>query len=110
MRRADGIAVGRLGSVDVVVDNAIICHEDSAVDTDDKTCVALVATNLTEVFLMDRQAARWVLGGNRLPAGLDRGRHHHRIQRLRVPAYVLSTSSRSYNSPKRGSERARSCW
>ncbi len=58
VRRVLDEAMERLGSVDVVVNNAGICHEAAVVDTDDETWYALVATNVSGVFLMSREAAK----------------------------------------------------
>ena len=58
VRRTLATAAERLGSVDVVVNNAGICHEASVIDTEDKTWAALVATNVDGVFLMSREAAK----------------------------------------------------
>lgn len=58
VRRALAVATERLGSVDVVINNAGICYEASVVDTDDETWAALVSTNVTGVFLMSREAAK----------------------------------------------------
>ena len=57
-RRTLATAMERLGSVDVLVNNAGICHEASVIDTDDETWAALMATNVAGVFLMSREAAR----------------------------------------------------
>ena len=58
VRRALGKAVNRLGSINVVVNNAGICHEASVIDTNDEMWAALVATNVSGVFLMSREAAK----------------------------------------------------
>ena len=58
VRRTLATALERLGSVDVVINNAGICYEASVVDTDDETWAALWATNVSGVFLMSREAAR----------------------------------------------------
>jgi len=58
VRRVLSAAMEQLGSVDVVVNNAGICYEASVVDTDDQTWAALLATNVSGVFLMSREAAK----------------------------------------------------
>ena len=58
VRRTLATALERLGSVDVVINNAGICYEASVIDTDDETWAALWATNVSGVFLMSREAAR----------------------------------------------------
>jgi len=58
VRRVLYEAMEQLGSVDVVVNNAGICYEASVVDTDDQTWAALLATNVSGVFLMSREAAK----------------------------------------------------
>ena len=62
VRRVLAVAKERLGSVDVLVNNAGICREASVIDTDDETWAALMATNLTGVFLMSREAAKVMIG------------------------------------------------
>ena len=57
VRRTLATALERLGSVDVLINNAGICHEASVIDTDEETWEALWATNVSGVFLMSRQTA-----------------------------------------------------
>lgn len=61
VRRVLDEAMERLGSVDVVVNNAGICYEASVIDTDDETWATLLATNLSGVFLMSREAAKLMI-------------------------------------------------
>ena len=58
VRRVLDEALERMGSVDVVINNAGICHEAPVVETDDQTWTALLSTNLSGVFLMSREAAK----------------------------------------------------
>lgn len=61
VRHTLATALERLGSVDVVINNAGICHEASVVDTDDETWAALWVTNVSGVFLMSREAAKLMI-------------------------------------------------
>ena len=58
VHRTLATALERLGSVDVVINNAGICYEASVIDTDDEVWAALLATNVSGVFLMSREAAK----------------------------------------------------
>ena len=62
VHRTLATALKRLGSVDVVINNAGICYEASVIDTDDEVWAALLATNVSGVFLMSREAAKVMIG------------------------------------------------
>ena len=57
VKRTVAAAVDAFGTIDVLVNNAGICIEESVLDTSDAVWDLLIATNLTSVFLMTRQVA-----------------------------------------------------